>query len=988
MQGQDFLIQLLAKLDTSSVNEDYEKLKKKLTSGPFIQKLTFDTSMSKQAIKAMASEIQNELSKAFKSSGVEELDITVKDVESILSNAVKQSNKLASEIDKSSNSAQKFLARFNNKTGGTLINSKEFKEVQDAINGLGKTHSIDQLNASMDKLETTYNNMVANLRTGSKSLNPFVNAITDMNNMDKTIKDIELQFKSLSSQPKAVADSIKQLSAQQSEVNKYAQGTLEWSQAYGKLKSSITSVKAELSNLSKSKNVGETTTILNTADLDKQGKIYVQKVSNTVEKMKSELSSKMKSAGYFDIDIKGVEDATGKIKSLTATATDANGVLKQLSFTREKLQGKGKAQAGFVQTDDVKVLGTVSDLAQKSISSLDTMKQEWADNGILVGEFKNKVDQLESAFANVSSKGGLETLKGELQSLKLEADKITQANKIQLSLDDGTYETKVENLIAKTRQWTDENNNARISTTNLSTAWNNLATAQNDQDKIKYAQELDVEIKKVTNDVKIMNSNLAKDSAVSSFHQQLQEFKDKNGKAMVGEWKAQINDMLAKTASGSKVANAELIKMKETYLKIGNAAREAGKLGKSFTQSVIEQGKKFSQWVSVSSIVMQGITQVKQAMTELKEVDTYLTEISKANDSLSKSQLAEIGTGSFDIASKYGKQATNYLSAMQETSRAGYKNAEGMAELSVAVQGAGDVTEETANKYVIATDKAWKLNGAVSSLTEIFDGANKITNENAVKMEGLADGMSIVGSTAASFGISAKETTAALGTMIATTQQEGSEVARAFRAILLNIRQVSDEEEGIDAEGLTKYEKACNALNVSLKETKNGVQELRDPMEVLHDLSVEYNKLDENDIKRTQLLNSVGGKLRSTQLDALLRQWDTYEKMLGDYENGSGSMAAEAEKTAQSWEGSLNRLSNSWTKFIDTITNQDALIDGINLLSKFVGGVTDLTDKIGVLPTLSIGAGLFAGIKNFGKYVQVYGFQKSFVNCFEYALHT
>ena len=130
--------------------------------------------------------------------------------------------------------------------------------------------------------------------------------------------------------------------------------------------------------------------------------------------------------------------------------------------------------------------------------------------------------------------------------------------------------------------------------------------------------------------------------------------------------------------------------------------------------------------------------------------------------------------------------------------------------------------------------------------------------------------------------------------MAATTQQSGSEVARAFRAILLNIRQVSDEEESIDAEGLTKYEKACNALGVSLKEVKDGVLQLRDPMQVLKELSIEYNKLSETDLKRTNLLNSVGGKLRSTQLDALLRQWSMYEEMLQQYETGSGSMAREA----------------------------------------------------------------------------------------------
>ena len=55
-------------------------------------------------------------------------------------------------------------------------------------------------------------------------------------------------------------------------------------------------------------------------------------------------------------------------------------------------------------------------------------------------------------------------------------------------------------------------------------------------------------------------------------------------------------------------------------------------------------------------------------------------------------------------------------------------------------------------------------------------------------------------------------------------------------------------------------------------------------MQVLKELSIEYNKLSETDLKRTNLLNSVGGKLRSTQLDALLRQWSMYEEMLQQYE--------------------------------------------------------------------------------------------------------
>lgn len=404
-----------------------------------------------------------------------------------------------------------------------------------------------------------------------------------------------------------------------------------------------------------------------------------------------------------------------------------------------------------------------------------------------------------------------------------------------------------------------------------------------------------------------------------------------------------------------------------TLKKTENSMRGLHRLGASLKEQMSQAAQSFTQWLSISSAVMLIVSKTRNAISELKEINTLLTEISKANDKLSKSDLNKIGNNSFDIASKYGKNATDYLSGVQEASRAGYENAEAIAELSVAAQGAGDMTDELANKYIIATDKAYKLGGSVEKLTEVLDGSNYITNHNAVNMTELAEAMSIVGSTAASFGVEVNETTAVLGTMIATTQQSGSEMARAFRAILLNIRQVSDEEEGIDAEGLTKYEKACNALGVSLKETKDGILQTRDAMEVLRDLSVEYNQLEENDLRRTDLLNSVGGKLRANALDAILKNFDMYSKMLDEYAQGTGSMAVEAEKTANSWEGSMNRLGNTWKDTVENIADSDAIITIINCLNILLSVVNNVTDKLGSLGTIGLGAGLFAGFKNAGR---------------------
>lgn len=361
--------------------------------------------------------------------------------------------------------------------------------------------------------------------------------------------------------------------------------------------------------------------------------------------------------------------------------------------------------------------------------------------------------------------------------------------------------------------------------------------------------------------------------------------------------------------------------------------------------------------------------QIRQAASELKEIDTLLYEIGKSNASLSSSDLARIGDGSFDAAGRYGRKAADYLSELRDASRAGFENASGIAELSIAAQEAGDMTAELASQYIVAADKAYKLGGSVEKLAEILDGGHHIANQNSVTMSDLAEGMSAVGSQAASLGVAADETTAALATMIATTQQDGTDTAKAFHTILLYLRQVADEEEGITAEGLAKYEDACNALNVSLKETRNGVTSLRDPMEVLGDLADEYTKLDFTDSRRTNLLDAVGNAQSADALHALLDNYGMYEKMLQEYADGTGSIAAEAEKMADSWEGSLNRLSNTWTDTVGNIVESDAVVTAVNGLNNLLSVVNHVTDSLGTLGTVGLG-GISLFVKKLGsKYV-------------------
>ena len=402
-----------------------------------------------------------------------------------------------------------------------------------------------------------------------------------------------------------------------------------------------------------------------------------------------------------------------------------------------------------------------------------------------------------------------------------------------------------------------------------------------------------------------------------------------------------------------------------------NSMRALSRLGASFANQMRQAASSFTVWLSASSAVMRLISSTRQAMTELKEINTILTEISKTSE-LTISQLEKLGDNAFETASKYGKTASDYLTGVQEMSRAGFvgDHAESMAELSVLAQSAGAITSELANEYLIATNAAYKLNGAVDELNTVLDGQNYITNRNAVSMENLSEATKVTASQAASSGVAIDEMTAAIGTMIATTQQGGDVAGRAFKAILMNIQQVSgelDDGEVIDEESLTKYEKACNDLGVSLKTVKDGVVSLRDPMEILKELSVAYTSLDQMDARRANLINAIGGKYRGNQLNALLENWSTYEKMLAEYSEGAGSAMEEAMKSANNWEGSLNKLKNSWADTIGNIAKSDAVITIINGLDGIVTGINKLTSALGSIGTIGLGAGLFASFKGAGR---------------------
>lgn len=292
-------------------------------------------------------------------------------------------------------------------------------------------------------------------------------------------------------------------------------------------------------------------------------------------------------------------------------------------------------------------------------------------------------------------------------------------------------------------------------------------------------------------------------------------------------------------------------------------ATALGKTGKSVAQELQQGFKRIGEFAYTYGAIQKVENAITSSLNELKNINTIVTEISKAADVPVK-QLKDLETSSFSIASKYGQKASDYLLGVQEMTRAGYSDTSGMAELSTLAQSAGDMTAELANQYLIASDMAFGYGGNVEKLNALLDSQNQITNRNAVNMTELANATKIVASQAAQSGVAEDKMTAALSTMIATTQQGGEIAARSFKGILMNLQQVTgelDDGEIIDEDSLQKVEKRLTSVGVAMKEVKDGTVSLRDPMKVLEELAQVYNSLPNDSVEKAGIISDLGGKI-------------------------------------------------------------------------------------------------------------------------------
>ena len=631
-----------------------------------------------------------------------------------------------------------------------------------------------------------------------------------------------------------------------------------------------------------------------------------------------------------------------------------------------------------MSTYEVKVSTNVDtselDAAQKKLDNLvkndkqikvdfniDGMKNLNKINGVLKGIEKNNKISVKADMDTSGIKKGLsdiERAKRSVSTLKIDAD-VSKAN-----ADFKKFESLTTSSVEKARKLLSD----------INKDINNVKLAPNDSimeinfkkltsDLEKYRNQIKVvqnEQKAFGNSITSVSKSFSKIDAVTASNKTLTWLKNNSRAAKV------YGDQLKEIAESQRKAtsDSELTSLNKDFNKTVSEAKLLGLTGKSFTAEFKRAFSQIAQFTQIYGGIENVIQTIQNSVIELKNVDSILTEISKTSD-MTTDQLTKLGETSFDSASKWGKKASDYLLGIQEMSRSGYygKQAEQMAETSILAQAAGDLNSDVANSYLLASNAAYQYSGNVQKLNALLDGQNMITNRNSVSMQDMAEATTQAASMASELGVQENQLSAMIGTIESRTKAGGNEVGNAIKSLLINVQNVNN----------SKIAETFKKAGVAQTEFVNGVEKMRNPIEVLEDLAKVFNQLEESDPLRTEILTNIGQKYQANKLSALLSGWSDYEKMLVDYSEGTGSAAKEAEKSANNWEGSLNKLSNTWTGFIQNFANSNMITSGLQGLTGIIKIIDTVVSKAGTLETVMgvLGGGL-ASKTGWGKTIVVY----------------
>lgn len=588
--------------------------------------------------------------------------------------------------------------------------------------------------------------------------------------------------------------------------------------------------------------------------------------------------------------------------------------------------------------------------------------------------------ELDTAITNVGDKSSLDAFidklrvaETQLSRVKAEAKQLSQIHEIQLSMDTGETESKVEALIAKTSQWTDTEGKARINTQSLTDALNALDRASNAYLKvpteekqkalIEANEQLSIEYKKIASEVRSMNAEFAKDSAVDALRLQYQNFYSENGKAhkKFGE---QLKSAMSELSRGAEVPKQRVEELKKELINTKAICKELGLTGQTWFQDLGDKIKQLTTYLSGTFIIGKVLQNGKQMIDNVSKLDVSLVELEKVSD-LTSDGLEKVTDQSYKLGKSLAKTGTDVIDSVTSFKRAGYDIADSMKYAEEALK-TTNISENLKDAGQAADNLVNIMKGFRNESPEfakkINDAVNQVSNTEAVDFDNLIDGATRLSAVAEQAGMSFEQM---LGTLTGGYEILGNMEKVATGQITIFSRLQAIQLDG--EEEVSTVAKLQETFNNATKGAVNIVDQttgqLRNVYNILDDVANVWDKLDKN-TREALAIESAGIRQKNVFL-AMMQNWKGVKDAVESASNSVGSADVENEKYITSIQGRVEDFERSVQQLSRIVLDSDVVKWFVDLETTGINALDAVIDKLGTLGTIGLGTGIITFVKSF-----------------------
>lgn len=472
-------------------------------------------------------------------------------------------------------------------------------------------------------------------------------------------------------------------------------------------------------------------------------------------------------------------------------------------------------------------------------------------------------------------------------------------------------------------------------------------------------------IDKITKSVTELQNKFAEGSkefmALDSFKNSLNRAFSPSVRKEIDDTAVALKDLNDKQQEQQKTANESGLSGWQNFVnglqQAVSGQRDLTSSTEQTTNAIIRQKEEFGQVISrfAQFGTMTGIIRtfgkvVRSAFQSVKELDEAMNNIAVVTDYTTKDLWNQIDAytamaqatgstikGSYEVAQLYYQQGltdAEVMAAANETLK--------MARIS-------NIDYAAATDYATAAVKGFGL--AYQDLAHINDVYSNLAAKTAADTEEISIAMSKVASIAHSTGMELETTAAFLTQIIATTREAPETAGTALKTVIARFAEVKKlisqgEATGTDEEGteisVNNIEAALKTAGVALRDTTGQMRDLDD---VFIELASRWDSLDT--MQQRYIATQAAGSRQQSRFLAMMNDYEGLQETLGYAMDSAGASQEQFNKTLDSLQSKLNNLSNAWTEFTTGIMNSDFIKGGVDILTKILDVINDITGALG-----------------------------------------